>query len=470
MGRCYTFAMRRLREALSLVLIGLLPFHALFVTVGTRVLTGPGHAPMAALALWKEGLLGVLLALAAAEIIIGRGRADWKKIDELDALILALGALAVLVTAFTHGDPKLFALGFKYDLLAPLAFVVLRRAQWSPAFLRLAGKVLAGAAAVLAAYGLLALLAPDAFFSALGYSDLHSLYVPGGPLAAYQQIGSTGLRRMQSAMSGPNQLGLWMLLPWSVAAAMLVNALRSRAGNRATLLALALMMASGLCVLLSYSRSAWIGAFAIGLTAVAFTVPGKVRVWLLASAAGFATLVILALSLLAPAVFLRFASSRDHITRPIQAIQRIVRSPLGEGLGAAGPASNRVSDACVFLDAGADASWAADRPSLCVLVGDQQVQPTDRACVCPFLPENWYLQIGVELGVLGFAVFLALTILLIVRLGRAGPGVTGLRLAVLGIAVGALFLHAWEDAAVAFTLWLLSAAALSGGSGSGTPR
>ena len=56
------------REWCVLVLIGLLPFHALAVTIGTKVLLGPGHAPMPLLAVWKEGLLLVILGLAVVEI------------------------------------------------------------------------------------------------------------------------------------------------------------------------------------------------------------------------------------------------------------------------------------------------------------------------------------------------------------------------------------------------------------------
>ena len=59
--------MQRLRELLTIVLLGLLPLHAFFVTVGTNVLAGPGHAPLTVLALWKEAVLGVILLIALIE-------------------------------------------------------------------------------------------------------------------------------------------------------------------------------------------------------------------------------------------------------------------------------------------------------------------------------------------------------------------------------------------------------------------
>src|SRR5438876_1171140 len=62
--------LRSLRERLTLALIALLPFHALFITVATKLIAGPGHAPLGPLAIWKEALLGLIVALAIVEILI----------------------------------------------------------------------------------------------------------------------------------------------------------------------------------------------------------------------------------------------------------------------------------------------------------------------------------------------------------------------------------------------------------------
>jgi len=138
-----------------------------------------------------------------------------------------------------------------------------------------------------------------------------------------------------------------------------------------------------------------------------------------------------------------------------------MENPLGLGLGAAGPASNRVSDACVYLPEDGDASWAVAHPELCVFLGEQQVQP-EVPCTCPMLPENWYLQIGVELGIIGLALFIVFTLLVILRLRRnTTPLGVGVFASFVGVSVAALFLHAWESSAVAYTLWVLAAAVLS---------
>ena len=86
------------------------------------------------------------------------------------------------------------------------------------------------------------------------------------------------------------------------------------------------------------------------------------------------------------------------------------------------------------------------------------------------LPENWYLQIGVELGILGFILYVLLIVLLLKRLAVSGERLAGSPaashyaliafLVFLGVSIGALFLHAWEDTAVAYTLWILIAGIL----------
>ncbi len=451
--------LQRLREGIALGLLGLLPFHALLVTVATKLLKGPGHAPISTLALWKEGVLLVLVLIAGWEMARSRRRII---LDRIDGLILTLIALGLLVTALTHGNWGLAAFGFKYDFFALCAFLVLRRVPWSGEWLEHVSVVLLWVGAVIAGYGLLTLVLPPSFFLVLGYSDAHSLYLPDQPLASAQYIGSSSIARMQSAMSGPNQLGIWLLLPFSVC----IARLRRNAWDTAALCVFALLL---LCIILTFSRGAWIAA-AI-LTAVSaygalhhryglpWRWPKRVRAVVVTAMVGVvmgAALVVL----LFPTQVVRIASSRDHFERPLQALQRMWEHPLGEGLGTAGPASHRVSDACVFLDEGADASWAKDRPNLCVFTGDTQVQPTTKTCHCAFLPENWYLQIGVETGVIGFVLFVWLIVAVLRRLRHLHATILppALFLSVLGVSIVALVLHAWEDAAVAYGTWLLLAA------------
>jgi O-antigen ligase len=466
--------LQRFREWLALGLIVLLPLHAFGVTVLTKLIKGPGHAPLSLLASWKEYLLVLILCVALIEVLrnvkLKMNTEKLWKVDVLDALILSLIVLAFLVSILVSPFSILhFALGFKYDFLPLVAFFLARRVSWSEWFKKLAVSSILCVGVIVSVYGILTFFLPDTFFYWLGYSDLHSLYVPGSPIAAFQQIGGSNLHRIQSTFSGPNQFGIWLLLPIAV---MLSSSKHGKTyalfdGLRVTLLLVAL--------LLTFCRAAWVAAFIMILIALypffkQFITRGRVVGVLL-----FFLVMMIGAIMLFPSVLGRVSSTRGHIERPIEAVQKMIAHPFGLGLGSAGPATNRFSDSCVMLRPEDDPSWAKPHPELCVFVGDTQVQPTDRTCNCPFLPENWYLQIGVELGWIGFVMYLSLVLCLLRNLRMKNDELRmtnyvdhvplliihkSLFLVFLGVSIAGLFLHSWEDAAVAYVVWLLLAALL----------
>lgn len=435
----------RLREYGLLVLVALLPFHAVFVTVGTRILSGVGQAPLPVLALWKEVLLLIILLFSALSIAFAFRKL--RKIDVYDMLIIAFVFLSIVIEYAQGGSivSRSFVYGVRYDIIPLIAFFLLRRIAFEDWFFDTCLWILRITGIIVAAYGIVSFFFPQSFFDLLGYSDLHSLYIPNSPIAAFQYIESFDLRRIQATMSGPNQLGLWLLLPLSV---YLRDPLK-RAWPSILLLLVA--------IALTFSRSAWIATFVLLLVALSMQTSGALRRKMFLLLGGTLCIAGLAVFFAYPEVVVRQASSFDHIRRPFEAISEMIAHPFGKGLGTAGPASNRTSDACVFLEEGADASWAEPHSSLCVFTGDVQVQP-ETPCNCPFLPENWYLQIGVELGIAGFLLFLALCIGILWSLFSLRDRhsiVFSLFLAFLGISIGGLFLHSWEDSAIAYTLWAL---------------
>lgn len=487
--------LQRLREWLTLLLLCVLPFHAFLVTVGTKLLAGPDLAPLAALALWKEGLLAVIVLLALLEIFTrdwgASGKSPWT-FDTLDWLIIAGLILASLVSMdpatvagggglqgifrFQAAANKRFLLGLKYDFLPLVVFFFLRRVPWSESFFRRALLSLAVVGIIVAGYGIVTSVLPVGFFTSLGYSAAHSLYNPRGALAAFQQVEGLDVRRIQSVMSGPNQLGLWLLLPLTIVLWLMVRAMRAhlRGGRPLQASSLLLWLFSSATILaalmLTVSRAAWVAACAI---VTAFLLLALRRAWsqvrfrvlllvLLLSFVGGSVLALALAVRLKPDLVVRTQSFQGHIEKPLQALSLIRQHPIGLGLGAAGPASNALSDVCVFLPLGADYSWADGRTDLCVFVGGTRRLPAGKVCDCPLLTENWYLQWGVELGVLGLMLSLALALFVLLRL-LSSP-LTSFRmpvlLAFLGVSIAGLFLHAFEDSAVAYSLWLLLSASL----------
>lgn len=470
---------QHIRERLSIILIALLPLHAFLVTVGTRFIAGPDLPPLRQLALWKELVLLIILVLAAVELVRAHikrtdGRAEIFKLDMADWMIVLLLLLGFFVSGVQQVSLKYFIYGVRYDFVPLIAFVVVRRVAWSDWFTASLRKVIAGIGGVVAGFGLISYALPESFFMALGYSDLHSLYLPGKPIAAFQKIGGTDLRRMQSTMSGPNHLGLWLLVPISLflidmvhrhspatsVGKRLVSLFRSEKGKQFVPVVFILLLLSA--VFLSFSRAAWIATAAI-VTIAFFRHFKRQRVYkLLLRYGAIAVLIVATASLMSPQILLRTLSNRDHLLKPLEAVRTIAAHPMGLGLGTAGPASNRVSDPCVHLPHGANFSWAKDRPELCVFVGDVQVQPQGRLCICPVLPENWYLQMGVELGIAGLIAFIALIFFVLRSLWQTEDQSIGevAFLAFLGVSIAAMVLHAWEDSAVAYTLWIMAAVAL----------
>ncbi len=452
---------QRIRERLALALIVLLPFHAFAVTVLTRVLVGPGHAPLTVLALWKEVAVLALLGLAFVELVTDSTALDrLRTIDPIDRLISLFAILAVVITGTHFGGWGPLLYGAKYDILPLLLVSVLSLVPWSPSFGRRALSLLIGTGTAVALLGFVALALPQHVFTALGYSDLHSLYVANGPLAPYQQIGGSLLRRMQSVMSGPNQLGIWFLLPLSAAFVAFVRHAATKVDLRRMLLLFVLVVG----LTLTFSRSAWLAAAVLVVCGARWMLPAQHARRIVLVLGSCVAVFTVAVFIVRPAVVLRAASSRGHFEKPLHALQIIGQNPFGLGLGTAGPASNRFSDTCVELEAGADVAWAQPHPELCVFVAGAQVQPTGRPCNCPLLPESWYLQIGVETGVFGLLLFLSLLVIIgqsLLRIRETSPLALPTALMLVSVCVAGLFLHAWEDSAVAYTLWILVAAALS---------
>jgi hypothetical protein len=473
------FIVSRFRESLTLVLMALLPLHAMAVTVLTHAFQGSGHAPLQLIAVWKEVVLAVIILSTLVEIMLARDagaeRRTWS-LDLLDwCIVLAIvtGALVSVTSSdfssvfsahLSLADRK-FLIGFKYDFLPLVTFFLLRRVIWSGDFQRSASWVVIVIGFLIAAFGIVTLFVPMAFFSALGYSDLHSLYRPHAPIAAFQMVEGTTLRRMQSVMSGPNQFGLWVLIPFAASLQWCATALQRRTFVRAVL-ALAVLALFSITIGLTYSRSAWMGAGVLTVFFILWMFRGVLRSALhrsavLIVAGALAGVLLLGGIHYAPQIVLRTQSLRGHLEKPAKAVDLMRAYPLGLGLASAGPASNHFSDTCVFFDLGSDISWAKKRTDICVFLGGVRKLPPGKVCECPLLTENWYLQWGVEMGVVGFLLCILIVVLPLFAVRRISPFSARAfpLLALVGIATGGLFLHAFEDSGVAYTLWILLAAA-----------
>ncbi len=456
--------------------------HAMLVTVTTHMLSGRNHAPLAVLALWKEALLAVILLIAVCEIFRTKEpelqKSAWS-LDILDwciILAITLGAAVSLTggagSSFSlhlSAADKRFLLGFKYDFLPLVAFFIFRRVPWSRNFLVVAARVIVMVGGVAAIFGIATLFVPLDFFTSIGYSDLHSLYLPKAAIASFQYLEGTDIRRVQSFMSGPNQFGLWLLLPFAANLMLLFKSIREHRHADTVLYVIGGTLVV-IALFFTYSRSAWIGAAVILLASSALLLRHAIESVFHRSLVLIGVGIVTGIAIVVgvhffPHILVRAQSFQGHFEKPLEAIHIMRTHPFGLGLGTAGPASNRLSDTCVFLDLGADYSWTKNHKDLCVFIGGIRKLPAGKACECPLLTENWYLQWGVEMGYAGLILSLAIVILALAH-GFFMP-LTDIRmisvLGLLGVAVGGIFLHSFEDGAVAYSLWLLLGACIPAG-------
>ena len=78
------------------------------------------------------------------------------------------------------------------------------------------------------------------------------------------------------------------------------------------------------------------------------------------------------------------------------------------------------------------------------------------------LNENYYLQIGTEVGVVGLAIFLAILATTAYRLwGVQGIAAAGLFASFIGLAFTNALVHIWSNEAVAYTWWGLAGLGIS---------
>lgn len=396
-----------------LVLVALMPFHA-FLSVWLGSLTGQQTLIQG----WKEALL-IGLCLLAAWIV-------WQDPIRLRRLqqpwvyaAVTLVAIGIVVTSLAR--PGLFAaaFGIKTDLeflAAAIITAVVASKHWLEQLL----SILLISASIVVGFGLLQIfILPPDLLTSFGY----------GPdtIVPYQHITEgTSALRFPATLGGPNQLGTYLMLPLCLSVALFI---RHHRWTYAVLFA-----GSIVCLVYTFSRSAWIGAFvAVTLTAFA-TMPARLR----KPTAIVGSLILVCTLALLPVLVARggtlqyfilhasltnhddpHRSDSQHAESLSDGAAAVWQEPLGHGLGTAGPATFHVGSTNII--------------------------------------ENYYLQIGYEMGIIAVIVFVILILLVTLMLFQnAGltPLAVPLASSIIGISLVALVLPAWVDSTTALITWI----------------
>ncbi|MFZ1301803.1 MAG: O-antigen ligase family protein [Candidatus Microsaccharimonas sp.] len=378
---------------------------------------------------WKEILLGVAILILSVLLTVHK---RWNILK--DPLLLCIAAFAalniVLIPLFFTGVESSLAgvlVNLRYLLFFVLVYVAL---TLYPQFIQLFIKVfIAGALVVLVFAILQVTVLPHDILTHIGYSETTIM-----PYLTVDQ--NTDFIRINSTLRGPNPLGAYAGIVLVLLVAFWLQG-DHRKVRRPMGVVTILGAGSIIALWASYSRSAVLGVV-VALVIVLFVAVGKKlskTVWI--------ALAVVALVIGGSLVAFRETSfvsnvilhedpsegndvnSNDgHAESLIDGTHRLLRQPLGGGIGSTGSAS---------------------------LLGDS-----------PLIIENQYLFVAHETGWLGLGLFVAILWLLFSQLwkGRKDWFVLGVFASGIGLSLIGILLPVWVDETVAIVWWGLAAIAL----------
>lgn len=418
---------KRLPYYACLALLVYMPFH-IFLAQSLSLITG-------GLDIWKLAKDAVLaLAVLFVICMVWQGNRATKPFRWLCLGVGLYAAIHGIVWAFQpdiYRDSALIGLIYNLRLVG---FVLLGYGAvllWPQTFRpQLLMKLIIVLGTVVALLGIVQYLLPKDILTHAGYG------VERGARAAFFIDDKPEFPRIMSTLREPNALGAYLLVP--LVATMLYGL--QAIGARRRLLLAGMFGMQALALFFTFSRSAWAAAaLAVGLAVVwqyrALAWRLMRRLWL-----PLALVVLLVAAGLysqrhSPFVqtYITHASndadldSNDyHALFLQQGLEGIADQPLGHGPGTAGLAS-------IQNPAGS------------------------------FLTENYYVQIGYEVGIAGLLLFIAINIMLYVWLWycRTEPLAVVLLATFWGYMLMNMVLHTWSNEAVACQWWVLAGLVLA---------
>ena len=409
-----------------LFILVLLPFHEFITTwIGSNF----GHLDL--WRIWKEII--ILACLPFVSYLILKNKALRQKIvhDWLIWLITAYALLTVAIGLWAHHVRKVNTAALGDGIIVDLRFlaffvVALVTAAYSDFLKKHWRQILLIPGALVVLFGVAQLFLPYNFLSHFGYG--------AKTIPAYSTVNQTSeYRRIQSTLRGADPLGAYLVL---LIPAVLIGLMgKNKRFIRVLLLGLSLIV-----LFFTYSRSAWLGlALSILLLAYWYYIKPAWRKRLIVVCAILALLVAGSIigfrhNLTAEDVFFHtssgskspLSSNTVHFSSWKAGLNDLIHQPLGGGTGTAGPASAH-----------------NNHPAR--------------------IAENYYLQIGQETGWLGLILFIAINLIVVVRLCRAKSSQLALLLLVsfAGISLINLFAHEWADDTLSLIWWGLAGIALT---------
>lgn len=409
-----------------------MPFH-IFLSIWLSTYTG-------GLSAWKAAKDVILMLSVPVFLYLAYRRGLFSNrlfrgLTVLSGLYVTIHVLFMLLGSQGHSQVALEATAYNTRPLA-LSLVGIVAGTWfDKEKQRFLIRLVLIVSSVVAILGVLQYFLPKDLMTHFGYS------VARGVKPAFFIDDKPDFPRIMSTLRDPNSLGAYLMIPMTMLVLMVLKA-------KKRLVLLGLLGLQGLALLLTFSRSAWIGAVLSVVLAVVLTygsmlraLAGRFKYVLIAMVLFFCGVAVMTRDSYVTQNLLLHSDQSTNQADPNelrvsfqrQAIEGIVHEPMGHGPGTAGIVSIRNTN------------------------GGQ-------------LTENYFLQIGYEVGVAGLLLFLAILALLIYGLSfnnnvpRSKEIVLlrrALQASFFGYIVIGLLNHVWSNEAVVTQWWLLTGMVLS---------
>lgn len=397
-----------------------MPFYAFLTIFSSSII---GH--YTAVRLYGEAIL-LVLAIGSILLIIIDSKLRKLFFDSTLIKLIALFAIIVIVwglVSYWKKDvsAKAFGYGIIVDLRFLLFFVVtliysLKNKITDKKIIKI---ILVPSLIVIIFALFQAFILPNNFLSHFGYNSRTIL--------PYETINANkNYVRIIATLRGANPLGAYLIIPISLLAVLFYK-LKNK------YLVLFLLLMAFIALFFSFSRSAWIGSLLAVYVIFYYKLPSMI--W--KKRMIYVTLAIIVL-FLGSLIFFRNnakfqniffhtqshsksveSSNAGHVSALESGLSQLASNPLGRGPGTAGPAS----------------------------VYNKYAQPR--------IAENFYIQIGQELGWVGFVVFILIQLIIGRELFSAKDN--DLSLVLLASFIGIFFVnmlsHAWADDTLAYVWW-----------------
>lgn len=413
-----------------LALLIYMPFH-IFLSQYVSTLTGGLEAWKIA----KDVFVAILALFTFCLVVYNRGVPKW-----FWMLVGASAAYTILHILLWITHPHLYPqsaeVGFIYNIRIPCFAIIGAGAVLLQPHLctfRSVCKVVLAVSSVVALLAIVQYFLPRDILTHVGYS------VERGVKPAFFIDDNPAFPRVMSTLRDPNSLGAFLLVPMALLASLMVHAKQLVSKRQLQLAGLFVLHAAALY--LTFSRSAWLGALVVvvlvGLWRVSSQFVRVIRRW-------WPALIIFALIVGVAVYTQRHNATLDGIVSHSTAAQ-------------VGPHDSNDLH-WIYVQRGLNGIWHNPLGHGPGTAGLASIQNPNGG----LLTENYYVQIGYEVGVVGLTLFAGLLAWVYIRIWRRHDQWTVVLLSSFwAYALINLLLHMWSNEAVAAQWWLLAGIALA---------